>query len=955
MDINDVISGFRIINKRYFDELKGTAVEMLHEKSGARLLWLDRNDVNKTFSVSFRTVPSDDTGIFHILEHSVLCGSKKYPVKEPFVELIKNSMNTFLNALTFSDKTMYPISSKNDKDFFNLMDVYLDAVFNPAIYTRPEIFYQEGWHYEFDDNDNVSYKGVVFNEMKGVYADADSVKEIELCRRLYPDTCYGCESGGYPASIPSLSYEAFIDGHKKYYHPSNCYIILDGALDINKVCEHIDREYLKNYDRIQPCAMPDWQRAVVNEGDTVYFEQSKDMPLENQASLVKGYVLGKFDEKEKIYATNIIASVLAKNNQSYLTKSLMSEGLCEDVSLRVVDGIYQPYVVLDVKNINGDRADVISGRIDELLAELCAKGIDKKELEAAISNLEFKIKEKDFGYPRGLYYAMTSLETWLYDGDAVGNIITGNVFDSLRQKAQNGYFENLIKELFLENNHRASVLMLPSYTVGDDERAAEQERINASVSKWNEEEKQSYKDRQAKLLEWQSSVDSPEDLAKIPMISISDIDVEPEHIPFEMSDSCLIKHNIQTDGIVYASMYFDVTGVREDELSELGLLASLLGELDTANHSAKELKTELLSKCGGLSFEVLPVCTFNNPNSGVIKLRVNFACLNRYFDDMLSLVGEIITTTSFDNTDAVTDIVKQESRYLYQTIISYGSALATQRALMSASFDNACHEHIMGYSYYKWLKQQEKNPIDLKRMKNICENIFGCDNLIFAITNDNADLLEKSARAFISSLGKSNVSHELAIKTAQKKNDAIIIPGDIAFSGFGAKLEGAYNGVSCLACHIASYDYLWNEVRVKGGAYGCGIRVNTNGTFGANSFRDPNAPHSVSVFNKIGEYLKEFTQSDKPIDGFIIGAMSSQNPLLTPKAAANVSDMNYFRGIDDETRRSVRTQIVNCKKQDIAEFADKLGKAAENAAYCIVGSENQVEKAKSDLDEIYTL
>lgn len=954
MNINDVIGGFKVVNKRSFDELKGTAVEMLHEKSGARLLWLDRNDVNKTFSISFRTVPSDDTGIFHILEHSVLCGSKKYPVKEPFVELIKNSMNTFLNALTFSDKTMYPISSKNDKDFFNLMDVYLDAVFNPAIYTVPEIFYQEGWHYEFDENGNVSYKGVVFNEMKGVYADADSVKEIELCRRLFPDTCYGCESGGYPASIPTLSYEQFINGHKKYYHPSNSYIILDGALDIEKVCEHIGSEYLSKFNRIEPCKMPDWQSPVINEGDTVYFEQSKDMPLENQSSVVRGFALGKFDEKEKIYAANIIASVLAKNNQSYLTKALMAEGLCEDVSVRVVDGIYQPYVVLDVKNVDGKKADEIAKKTDALLSKLCDEGINKKELEAAISNLEFQIKEKDFGYPRGLYYAMTSLETWLYDGDAVANVITGDVFDVLRSKAKDGYFEKLIFEIFLNNNHRASVVMMPSYTVGDDERAAEQERIDTAVSKWSEEEKQLYKDRQKKLLEWQSSVDSPEDLAKIPMISVSDIDVEPEHIPFEFNDG-IIKHNIQTDGIVYADMFFDITGVSVDDLPRIALLTSLLGELDTEKHSARELKTELLSKCGGLNFNVLPVCFYNSPDSGVIKLQVSFACLNRYFDDMLSLVREIITSTSFDNTDAVSDIVKQTSRYLYQSIVSYGSLIAKQRALMSASFDMVCLENTTGYSYYKWLKEQEKTPIDFTSLSDWCKKIFGFDNLIFSIANDNADLLENGAKEFVSSLGSSDISHNLKIKPTEKKNDAIIIPGDIAFSGMGAKLDNAYSGVSCLACHIATYDYLWNEVRVKGGAYGCGVRVNTNGTFGANSFRDPNAAQSVKTFLGMGEYLTELSKSDKSLSGFIIGAMSSQNPLLTPKSAADVSNLNYLRKITEEQRRQIRCDIVNATKQDIADFAEKLADASKDAPFCIIGSENQVKKAESELDEIYSL
>lgn len=954
MKNNDIISGFRVVDVRFYDELKGNAVEMIHEKSGARLLWLDRDDINKTFSISFRTVPSDDTGIFHILEHSVLCGSKKYPIKEPFVELIKNSMNTFLNALTFSDKTMYPISSKNDKDFFNLMDVYLDAVFNPAIYTKPEIFYQEGWHYEFDENDNISYKGVVFNEMKGVYADADSVKENAICRRLYPDTCYGYESGGHPESIPTLTYENFVNGHKKYYHPSNSYIILDGSIDIYKVCEHIDSEYLCHYDRIEPAEMPEYQHSVVNEGDVVYFEQSKDMPLENQSSLVKGYVLGKFDEKEKIYATSILASVLCKDNQSYLTKALMSKGLCEDVSLIVVDGIYQPFVYLDVKNIDADKAEEISNTIDELLLDLCNKGIDKSELEASISNLEFQIKEKDFGYPRGLCYAMTSLETWLYDGSPVGNVITGAIFDVIRNDAKKGYFEKLIKELFLGNKHRVSVLMKPSYTVGDDERKAEQERISAVTSKWTDDEKQEYKNKQAKLIKWQSSVDSPEDLAKIPVISISDIDIEPENIPLEI-DGKIFKHSIQTDGITYADLYFDITGVSQDDLPKMELLCLLLGELDTANHSAKELKILLTAKCGNISFDVLPACYYNDAQNGIIKLHITFACLDRYFDDVLDLIKEIITSTSFDNTESIMDIIRQSRRNMYQSIISAGSMIASQRAMAGSSFDNVVGDCVLGFTCYQWLKSQEENHMDFAEFKNYMFKIFGNDNLIFSITNDNADIIVESAQKFIDSLGKSDISHELIIKPWKKKNEAIIIPGDIAFSGMGAEFKNAYDGRTNLACHIASYDFLWNEVRVKGGAYGCGVRVNTNGTVGANSYRDPNAVQSVKTFLNIGSYLSDLADSDKALTGFVIGAMSNINPLLTPKRQAVVSNMNYFRKISDKDRKEIRYNLVNCTKDDIKALSQDITDMFRDAPFCIIGSENQIRKAENEFDEIYSL
>ncbi len=953
MKINDSMNGFKILEVKDVAELKGRIVEMKHEKSGARLLWLDRPDNNKTFSIAFRTVPSDDTGIFHILEHSVLCGSKKFPVKEPFVELIKNSMNTFLNALTFSDKTMYPISSKNDKDFFNLMEVYLDAVFYPSIYTKPEIFYQEGWHYEFDENGDISYKGVVFNEMKGVYADADSVKENALCRALFPNSCYGRESGGHPSKIPSLTYEQFINGHKKYYHPSNSYIILDGDLDIENVTEFIDREYLCNFDAIEPSELPEFQKPVNAGKVEVMFEQSKDMPLENQSSLQMGYVVGKFDEKEKIYATHILSRYLCESNQSYLTSALLEKGYAEDAVIHVIDGILQPYIAVDLKNIDENKADEIVDFVNGKLCELKSNGLDKKQLEAAISNLEFELKEKDFGYPRGLMYAMLSLETWLYDGEATTNVLVGDIFENLRKKAENGYFENLISELFFDNEHRCVLLAKPSYTVGDSDREDEKSRLEAIKSAWSDTDVEYYKNEQKKLDEWQSSIDSPEDLAKMPMITLADIEVKPEPLPTVVEGN-LLKHSTQTDGIAYINMYFDITGVSEEDLPKLSLLSNLLSELDTANHTASELKTELMTKCGSVTFAVSPFSKYNSTKDGSIKFVASFSALNRYVDDALELIKEILTSTKFDNTSRIVDIIKQSRQSRHQSIVMSGSVLVAKRSATAFSYDAVVDELTNGYSFYQWLKEQENEPTVIAELQSLSDKIFGSDNLLIGIGADDANAFDDSVKAFFASLGTCDISHELQIKPWKKSNDAVLIPGDISFSAMSVDFDGLYDGKTFLMTHIVSLDYLWNEVRVKGGAYGTGLKPVANGSLFAYSYRDPNAKTSIETYCKIADYVRDFANSDRSLVGFIIGAMSSASPLLTPRLITTGADGNYIKGVTEESRLELRRQIVNAQKSDFSVLADKLESAFDNASFCVIGSKKQIDLFEN-LDNEFSL
>lgn len=953
MKVNDIIHGFKVENIRPLTQAGGSAIEMKHEKSGARLLFLDREDSNKTFSIGFRTVPEDDTGVFHILEHSVLCGSDKYRLKEPFVELLKSSMNTFLNAMTFPDKTLYPISSQNDKDFFNLMSVYLDAVFSPLIYSKPEIFRQEGWHFEFDEEDNASYKGVVFNEMKGVYADADAVLENKITSLLFPDNGYGFESGGLPSAIPELTYEKFVYTHSKFYHPSNSYIFLDGSIDIDRVLEFIGTEYLSRYEAIDPMPMPAVQKPVKTNRVQSFFEQGADIPKEGHSILGKAYVLGSFDDKETTFACRILADVLSDSNQSVIKSAFLSKGLCEDVTVQVNDGVLQPWLLVTFRNIDESKADEIESLFDETIKDIIKNGVDTAQLEASISNFEFSLKEKDFGVPLGLYYSMAALETWLYDGDPVGGIEFGSVFDSLREKIGSGWYEKLLSDIFLDNAHSCSVLLEPSYTLGDEDRQRESDNIKSRLAAMSTEQKETLKSEQAKLIEWQSSVDSPEAVASIPKIDLADIDKNPELVATK-TDGNIITHTIHTNGITYINMYFDVSYLNKSQLLCASLLSVLLGKLDTENHTALELKTQTLTKCGSLSFDVRTYSDPKNTSGTAVKFCISISMLDRNTDAALSLVNEILTKTLFSDTDAILELVKQDKTDMYQNIVSAGSKFAIRRAQSSISVDGAVTEITDGFEYYKWIKELKVTPDFADELKSLCALMFTSSNLLTSVTNENPNALKSKILDFVSRLPSHTTEGKLSIEPLDKANEAIIIPGDIAFAAMCGASDAVMSGAMTLISHIVTLEYLWNEVRVKGGAYGTGMKSQTDGVLSYYSFRDPAAANSLSTFNGAADFVESYLQSEPDLTGAIIGTISDISPLLTPRLKALLADGYYLKNVSADDRRKMRCDIISATSDDIRNALYTIKASAASSSICVVGSGEQISACEL-IDKKYSL
>lgn len=953
MQINDLIHGFKITNIRSLAQAGGQAVEMIHEKSGARLLFLDREDSNKTFSIGFRTVPEDDTGVFHILEHSVLCGSDKYRLKEPFVELLKSSMNTFLNAMTFSDKTLYPISSKNDKDFFNLMSVYLDAVFKPLIYTKPEIFSQEGWHFEFTDNAPTVYKGVVFNEMKGVYADADAVLENEISSKLFPDSGYGFESGGLPSKIPTLTYEKFTQTHSRFYHPSNSYIFLDGSVDIDKALALIDGEYLSHYEKSDPMPRPAVQTPVKTCRTESFYELSEDMPLEKQCILGKAYVIGSFDDRETTLTCKILADVLCDNNMSPLKKAFLEKGLCDDVSVQVNDGVMQPWLLVTVRNIDENRADEAEKLLDDTIKSVIENGVDKSQLEASIANFEFSLKEKDFGIPLGLYYSIASLETWLYDSDPIKGIEFGNMFDGLREKISTGWYESKLKNIFLDSAHSCSVLLKPSHKLGDEERKREADEIKKRLEAMTSDEINELKNKQAKLLEWQSSIDSPEALSSIPKIELSDIERDPERINTEEHGK-IITHKLHTDSITYINMYFDITGVDENELFKASLISGLLGKLDTENYTALELQTRTMKKCGSLSFDIRSYSDPKNTDNMKIKFCVNLSALDRNVTDALGLVKEILTSTKFDNNTAVLDLVRQDRTDLYQSIVSSGSKYAIRRAQSSLNAEGAVTEFTDGFEYYRLIKEFEENEKDMSVLESVYNKLFSSDNVMISVTNDEPIALKDEIESFISLLGNRGHFENAVIKPFERSSEAIAIPGDIAFAALSGLSQRTMNGTMILISHIVTLEYLWNEVRVKGGAYGTGMKSQIDGCLSCYSFRDPASPNSVGTFKKVGEYLEKYLEDNPDLTGAIIGTISDISPLMTPRLKASAADSNYLRNVSFDDLKAIRCEIISASADDIRREKEFIEKTISSSNICVIGSKEQISNCEF-VEKTYSL
>lgn len=955
MNLNEQTRGFRVVRIQPVRELDAELYELEHERTGLKLAWLKRAEKNKTFAITFETLPWNDTGVFHILEHSVLCGSDKYPVKEPFVELLKSSMNTFLNAMTFPDKTMYPISSRSAQDFLNLTRVYLDAVFRPAIYTKPEIFRQEGWHYAFEEDGGVSYKGVVFNEMKGAMADPDSLSEEVLNSLLFPDTPYRWNSGGDPACIPQLTYEKFLEAHRRFYSPSNAYVFLDGDLDLDAVLALLE-EYLADAEPTERLAPPPMQAAVDGGTEEVFYELPDGEDAAGQTRLIWGRVLGTAAEQEKCTAMQVLSTVLCGNNQAPLSRAILSEGLAQDVSLSVQDETAQLWVRLEVKNLDAKHLPRVRQVLTDTLRSLAEHGLDRAQLEAALANREFRERERDFGpYPQGIIFAMQVMASWLYGGAPELLLEVGDVYEKLRAKLDEGYFEQLIREVLLDNPHRCEVILTPSATLGEERRAAEQARLAEAQRAWTDETRAARAAEEQRLTAWQNSEDTPEALATLPHLTLADLPREPERLPLRettLAGLPVLLHELNAGGITYVTLYFDIAGRSGEDLSALTLLCQTLGKTATRRHTAEELTNRIRLLCGGMRFFPNNYGRENDPNACTLKLCVSFSALRQNVAAATELAAEILTETAFSEEKEVLDILRQVRLVLFQQSVMSGHSMAALRVSAQTSALAAATEHLGGYACYAWLKEQE-NHWAWERMRtrlaSLLRETIGKRTLTVSVTGEPAAAAETVCARLAALLPEEGTPYAPAAPIAPfgVRREGILLPADIAFAVRGGELTahgGRYSGEMTLAAHILGLAYLWNVIRVQGGAYGTGLVVRDGGGAYCYSYRDPNAARSLERYAGCADFLRAFCAGRPDLTGFIIGTVSDASPLLTPRLKGVTADGLYWRGYTWERRCALLRELLEATPEKLLALADSLEATIAEGGVCVAGSRVQLEQ-----------
>jgi hypothetical protein len=866
------------------------------------------------------------------------------------VELMKGSLNTFLNAMTYPDKTCYPVSSKNDQDFLNLMRVYLDAVFKPLIYSKPEIFAQEGWHYEFDEDGDVTYKGVVFNEMKGAFASQDEALQDEMNRRLFPDNCYRYVSGGDPAHIPELSYEEFVNSHRKFYHPSNSYIFLDGQVNLPETLELLD-SYLCEYTRSDDLPAFTMQNAVDGGISRIPYELGAEEDPTQRCRVGYGYVIGSFEEREKLLALDVLSDVLTGSNHAPLTRKVLEAGIAEDVSVEVYNEVLQPWVCVDVQNLKEEDFPQVEELLKEELTRLATEGLDHSQLEASLAHLEFKNRERDFGtVPKGLVYGLTMLSTWLYGGEPEGNLVFGDLFESLRAKLDEGYFENLIREVFLENPHRCQVQLIPSHTLGDEKRAAEEARILGQAEEWNWEERSALMELQKRTEAWQNSTDTPEQLATIPHVTLDEISPEPEQLPLEITQCQgipVLHHSVNTSGIVYVTAYFDLNGLCQEQLSAASFLCKLLGNLETEHYSCEELQNALRRNLGSLGFGVSTYGGLNQPEKCTLKLRVRASMLESKLDAGLELVSEIATRTKFDNESQILELLRQQKTSMNQEIVMSGSQYALGRMECGVSTSAVAEECIHGISYYRWMKDQLENTLDVAQLKSLYQDMISSDRMTVSVTCDQESVSAAVAEKLSSVLPvrPAIVPEGTPVAPWGQKKEGFIIPADISFAVQGGSLlpyEGKFSGQMQLLARIGSLEYLWNMIRVQGGAYGTGLVSRESGSTACYSYRDPNGKRSLDCYQQTAQFLRDFLANHNDLSSYIIGAISDSSPVLSPSAMGLLSDTRYWKGISYEERKANRKALLSATSEELLTLCDSLEQAIANGNVCVIGSEKQI-------------
>ena len=971
MTIHD-LAEYEILDEHRVEDVQSDGFILRHKKSGARIAILSNNDDNKVFYIGFRTPPEDETGVPHIIEHTTLCGSKKFPVKDPFIELAKGSLNTFLNAMTYPDKTVYPVASCNDQDFKNLMDVYLDAVFNPNITKYEEIFKQEGWHYELTGKDDeLKINGVVYNEMKGAYSSPDEVLSSQIYRSLFPDNTYSKDSGGNPEYIPKLTYEAYLDFYHKYYHPSNSYIYLYGDMDVVERLEWLDKEYLSLYDYKKVNSEINKQPAFDEiKNVEAQYSITMDDSQENKTYLSYNRVVGDTLDEMLYQAFDVLDYALVSSPGAPVKQALIDAGIGDDVYGSYDAGILQPVFSFVAKNANASQADEFENIIENTLKEVVKTGINKEALLAGINSSEFKFREADFGqFPKGLLFGLNCLDSWLFDDmKPFIHLECLGTFAKLRKAVDTDYFEKLIQEYLLDNTHGSSVTVKPKRGLGNErEEALAKELSDYKASLSDEEIKKLIEDTEH-LKKYQEEPSSDEDLRKLPMLTRADMKKNAmafSNIEDELLDVKVVRHDIESNGIDYISFLFDAGDFAQSELGYLGFFTNALGLVSTEKYSYTDLANATNIYTGGISTGTASHPDIKDRNNFVFKFEVKLKVLEKNLDKALELMEQMLLSSDFTDTKRLGELVAQIKARLQANLSSSGHLVAAMRSMSSFSRYALYQDELKGIAFYRSIcrieKELSESPKSVSdKLAAIAKKLFARNRMLISFTGNNEAYgnakpsLEKVIAGFnkMSAVGNQaevhfNTAKEAFIDASQIQY--VAKTGDFICEGY------EYTGALRLLRIILSYDYLWINVRVKGGAYGCMNTFLRSGESYFVSYRDPNLSDTLDVYDRIPEYIKNFSPDERDMTKYIIGTFSALDTPMNPEAKGSRSLSAYLEGIAYEQIQKERNEILNAQPEDIRRLADLVEAVLKKDSICVIGNENMIKESAGLFENVEKL
>ena len=965
------IKGYKVLKEYDLKEINSKGYLIKHEKSGAYISIIKNDDTNKVFNIAFRTPVHDNTGVPHILEHSVLCGSRKYPVKDPFVELAKGSLNTFLNAMTYNDKTCYPVASYNDNDFKSLCDVYMDAVLNPNIYRHEEIFRQEGWTYELEsEEDELTVNGVVYNEMKGAYSDPETIIQNEIERSMYPDTTYGFESGGEPGYIPELSYEDFLEFHKKYYHPSNSYIYFYGNIDIEERLAWLDNEYLSKYNKENIDSdikeQPVFHKPVEKWIDYPISEEENE---DNKAIFSYSTMLGSILNMEEYYGFQIIEYLLIDSQGAILKNRLMEAGIARDIHGGSNMYMKQPSFEIIANEADINKKDEFLKIINDTLTDIVNNGFDDKVLQAAIEVNEFRRRETDCGtYPKGLIYGLDMLDTWLYDKEQPFMIYEyDRIYKILRDGVNTGFYEKLVEKYLLNNNHTVKIYAKPVKGLSglnEDNFKRKMAEIKAGMSR---EEIKNIVAKTKALKEYQKRKESEEDLKTIPILDVKDIDKEPEkfnNIEKYIGETKVIYNNISTNKIAYVDLYCNMDYIEDEDIPYYGLLSDVLVKMNTKDHDYRELETQIHLNTGGI--DAYNLILNNDEAADVYNLYTVIRSRSLYgkLDKTSEILNEILTKSVFDDYGRLKDIIGQTKANLENSIINSAAKSATRASAHCTESDVIC-DKITGIDYYRFLSDidknfEEKKEAVAKKLFSIYKEMVTRGNIMVSLTCDDEgyDIFQRNCEHIFKDVPSGRKAVSVRNIKLIDKNEGFKTSSQVQYVAKAGnfKKEGYdFSGSMYVLCNLMNMDYLWNRIRVDGGAYGCGMTIAPFGKITIHSYRDPHIKNTLKIYDEIGEYLRNFDADERTLSKLIIGTISNLDTPLTARIKGMRNTHYYLKNTSYEKLKKIRYEVLNVTVDDIRSLAGLMDIICKENNMCTVGNEAKITEEKEVFDVVTSL